>query len=160
MGARAYVGSRRGAALKGGRFNRAGQPALYLSTDFICAVLEYCQGTLARLQPVLACRYEIDVDGIIDLSTESARESHGIPFADLANPWASIVARGKEPASWTLADQLQSKGAAGILVPSFVPRAPEGASNLVLWRWGPDLPTKVSVMDDDGRLPLPPHMFG
>jgi RES domain-containing protein len=40
-----------------------------------------------------------------------------------------------------------------MLVPSFVPNATAANCNLILWRWGPDLPTRVTVFDPIERLP-------
>jgi RES domain-containing protein len=42
---------------------------------------------------------------------------------------------------------------AGVLAPSYAPGASERDRNLVLWRWGPDLPHQVEVYDPSGRLP-------
>ena len=39
------------------------------------------------------------------------------------------------------------------MVPSFAPGALASDANLVLWRWGPDLPHRVEVHDPGGRLP-------
>ena len=44
-------------------------------------------------------------------------------------------------------------GHAGILVPSFARGTKPDAFNIVLWKWGPDLPHKVAVHDPSGRLP-------
>ncbi|MCY3858714.1 MAG: hypothetical protein OXG25_07380 [Gammaproteobacteria bacterium] len=43
-------------------------------------------------------------------------------------------------------------GYAGILVKSFAYRAAESDLNLVLWRFGPELPTQITLADDEGRL--------
>jgi hypothetical protein len=58
-----------------------------------------------------------------------------------------------EPASWGVADRFISANAAGILVPSFATGARSDMHNLVLWRWGPDLPHRVVVFDPDRKLP-------
>jgi RES domain-containing protein len=50
-------------------------------------------------------------------------------------------------------DKLKGEGYAGMLVPSFAFGARADDFNLILWRWGPDLPTKVMVFDPSGRLP-------
>ena len=39
------------------------------------------------------------------------------------------------------------------LTPPQAQRATEANINLVLWRWGPDLPHKIDVFDPTGRLP-------
>ena len=60
---------------------------------------------------------------------------------------------GKFPASWRIVQRLIALGTAGILVPSFATRAKPDAANLVLWRWGKELPHKVTVHDPGGKLP-------
>jgi len=51
------------------------------------------------------------------------------------------------------ARSLIAKGAAGILSPSFATGARPDMANLILWRWGSELPHKVEVHDPSGRLP-------
>ena len=72
---------------------------------------------------------------------------------ELACPWLTFQLAGKAAPSWLGIDRLRAAGQNGILVPSFVPGATEANINLVLWRWGPDLPHKVDVFDPTGRLP-------
>jgi RES domain-containing protein len=50
--------------------------------------------------------------------------------------------------------------AAGMLVPSFANGATADDQNLVLWRWGPDLPHRVMVYDPTGRLPKSQPSWG
>jgi RES domain-containing protein len=45
------------------------------------------------------------------------------------------------------------RGHAGILAPSFAPGATHADNNLVLWKWGTELPHRVTVYDPSGRLP-------
>lgn len=142
-----------GARLKGGRFNPVGVPALYLSLTMEGAVLEMSHGFARRFEPLTLCSYGIDAEEIIDLRTEANRKSEGISLADLACAWALDRANGREPASWAVAKRLIATGAAGILVPSFAIGARPDMTNLVLWKWGPDLPHRVTVYDPSGRLP-------
>ena len=141
-----------GAAIRGGRFNRRGESALYLSLDVITAVGECTQGLTQRLHPLVMCEYDIDCDGVADLRTEDECSKYGVTPTDLACPWLSFQLAGKEAPSWLVADRLKADYA-GIIVPSFVPGADEKNSNLVLWAWGPDLPRRVQVFDPAGRLP-------
>ena len=60
---------------------------------------------------------------------------------------------GRQPASWRVVRRLLGSGGAGLLVPSFANGATSDDQNLVLWRWGPDLPHKVTVYDPTGKLP-------
>ncbi len=64
-----------------------------------------------------------------------------------------LAHEGRTPPTWTLARRLIADGMAGVIVPSFAPGATAQDRNLVLWRWGPDLPHKVNVHDPSGRLP-------
>ena len=59
----------------------------------------------------------------------------------------------REPASWGVVRRLLAEGVAGILAPSFAHGATADDQNLVLWRWGPELPHKVMVYDPTGKLP-------
>lgn len=142
-----------GARVTGGRFNPVGTPALYLAATFEEAVLEASHGFAHRFEPLTLCSYEVDVDDIVDLRTEAERASAGAALAELTCPWALDLAEGREPVSWAVAKRLIAAGAAGILVPSFAIGARPDMANLVLWRWGPDLPHRVNVYDPSGRLP-------
>ena len=142
-----------GAAKTGGRFNRPGQPTLYLALDIITAVNECMQGFTQRLQPLTLCEYDVDCDPVADLGDAAACITLGVDPADLACAWLRDQRAGRAPASWRVADQFRQQGHVGMIVPSFAPGAAAGARNLVLWRWGPDLPTRVNVFDPAGRLP-------
>ena len=52
-----------------------------------------------------------------------------------------------------MAERLKGQGFAGLLTPSFAPGATAADHNLVLWQWGPNLPTQVRVHDPDAKLP-------
>ncbi len=132
-----------GAAIHGGRFNRAGQPALYLALTPMGAVKESTQGFAHKLQPLTLVEYEVDCEDIEDLTAA----------VDLACGWLALAKAGKTPPTWTLADRLQAQGAAGVLVPSFAPGAMADEVNLVLWKWSDRRPHRCRVFDPAGRLP-------
>lgn len=142
-----------GAAKTGGRFNRKGEPTLYLALDIITAVNECTQGLGQRLQPLTICEYDVDCEPVADLRSDATRAVHGIDLADLGCAWLSAIRAGEHPASWRIVDALKTAGHAGMLVSSFAPGAGVGNHNLVLWRWGPDLPTRITVFDPGSRLP-------
>lgn len=142
-----------GAAITGGRFNRKCQPTLYLALDIMTAVGECTQGFSHRLQPLTMCEYDVDCEGIADLSNEAGRQEHDVPLDDLACGWLTCLRANRDAPSWLVADRLRLEGHSGIIVPSFVPGATEANRNLVLWDWGPDLPHRVVVYDPSGRLP-------
>lgn len=128
-------------------------PALYLSLTIMAAVKEANQGLPFKIQPCVLCRYDVDCEDIADLRSDAERAQHGVSWEDMACPWFSFLAEGKDPPSWTAIRALIQAGHAGALVPGFAPGAAEGDDNLVLWDWGPALPHRVSVFDQSGRLP-------
>ena len=60
---------------------------------------------------------------------------------------------GKRTGFLEIATRLIREGASGIIVPSFARGARPDMHNVVLWKWGPDLPHRVFVHDPSGRLP-------
>jgi RES domain-containing protein len=139
-----------GAAVHGGRFNPRGSEALYLALSSIGAVNEAAQGFAFKLQPMVLCSYDVDIDGIADLRTAAGRTEHGVSADDMACAWFSLASAGQEPPSWDLFRRLSADGVAGLLVPSYAPGATGQDHNLVLWRWGE---AQVRVYDPSGRLP-------
>ena len=142
-----------GAAFTGGRFNRRGEATLYLSLDVMTSIGECTQGFSHRLQPLTMCEYDVDCDGIADLRDDAGRATHGVTWDELDCSWLTDLRAGHDAPSWLVADRLKKAGHSGILVPSFVPGAAADNNNLVLWRWGPDLPHQVIAYDPSGRLP-------
>jgi len=114
---------------------------------------ECTQGFSQRLRPLTMCEYDIDCDGIADLRDDAGRALHGVTWGELDCSWLSDLRAGRDALSWLVAGRLREAGYSGILVPSFVPGATADNNNLVLWRWGPDLPHRVMVHDPSGRLP-------
>lgn len=142
-----------GAAITGGRFNRKGEPTLYLSLDVMTSFGECTQGFTKRLKPLTMCEYDVDCDEVADLRDDAARLRQGVFYSELSCGWLTYQLAGKEAPSWLAVDRLKASGHSGILVQSFVPGATGTNVNLVLWKWGPDLPHKVNVYDPSGRLP-------
>jgi RES domain-containing protein len=142
-----------GAKINGGRFNRKGTAALYLSLDFATAVVEASQGFPFRIPPLTIVTYDVDCEDIADLTTAKQQKTHGARPGDLACAWKILAETGAPVPSWALADKLIEEGFAGIIVPSFAPGAGRAARNLVLWRWGDALPHKVTIFDPGKRLP-------
>ena len=142
-----------GAAIGGGRFNPPGVEALYLALTPITAVKEANQGFARKIDPLVLCTYEVDCEDVVDLRETAGRKAAKLGAEALACGWKAMALRGEEPPTWAAAKRLVAAGTAGVLVPSFAPGADAGDHNLVLWRWGPDLPHRVTVHDPSGRLP-------
>jgi RES domain-containing protein len=107
----------------------------------------------SRFDPVTVCTYDLDIEEIVDLTTEPERRAADVQFSELQCSWAEDMATGREPASRKVAKRLIGDGASGIIVPSFARGARPDMHNVVLWKWGPDLPHRVLVHDPSGRLP-------
>jgi RES domain-containing protein len=142
-----------GAALKGRRFNWPGLATLYLSLSYRTVFREVSGGFAHRLTPYVLCSYDVDCADIADLRTGAGRDALGISLTDLSCAWGDALIAGDEPESWAVVRRLLADGYAGALVPSFAAGATEDDQNLVLWRWGPDLPHRVTVHDPTGKLP-------
>ncbi|MDQ2861150.1 MAG: RES family NAD+ phosphorylase [Pseudomonadota bacterium] len=131
-----------GAARHGGRWNRPGQPALYLPCDIETAFAEYQQEMGVR--PGTFVAYEVSNATIVDLADAATRRSVGLKAADLTAPWKPIAWVDKlEPATWRAADRLLA-ASDGARVPS---AAWPGGFNLVLWRWNQADGARVSFHD-------------
>ena len=141
-----------GARLHGGRFNRIGVAALYTSLSPVTALREV--GTLGHpLQPLLLCAYEIDAEQVFDSLDSRARDIHAVTDADVGCPgWEWDMHGGSVPASQALADRLIAAGYVGMRVWSFAPGSDAQDLNLVLWHWGDRMPSRVVLIDDEGRL--------
>jgi RES domain-containing protein len=142
-----------GAARHGGRFNRLGVPTLYTSMRVETAWAEAQQGFPFKAQPMTICGYEVDCEDITDLTETATLDELGADPAALACPWEDLADKGETPPSWALTDRLIAAGRAGILAPSFAPRAAATDVNAIFWRWADGPPHQVKVIDDLRRLP-------
>ena len=144
--------SSEGARLHGGRFNKKGTPALYTALTILGAVREAAPFGLP-LQPITICSYQVNVRPLFDATDHAKLALNDISDSDLACPeWRSENANGEVSASQRLGDRLVNEGYAGMLVRSFAHGATDSDINLVFWEYGPQLPTRVVLVDDDGRL--------
>ena len=141
-----------GAGRRGGRFNRFGLPALYLSFSLTTAVREVSP-IGRRMQPLVLCSYEMDVDPVFDALDHAERTAQSVSQANLDCPaWRDEMFSGRKPASHSLAERLLSMGYAGMRYRSYAMGASENDINLVLWRWGSEPPSRVILIDDEKRL--------
>ena len=143
--------SGRGAELYGGRFNRKGTPALYLSLSVITALREANQA--GSLQPTTLVSYEADIEHVFDSRDERVLIAEGMDAAALADPsWRNQMRTTGEARTQAFAAKLAAAGYHGLLVRSFAPGATAQDINLVLWQWQCSEPCRLTLIDDEGRL--------
>lgn len=112
-----------GAAKVGGRFNRPGVEALYLSRRIETATAEYQQDE-ALMPPGTLVAYEVELSSIVDFEKGYSRGEWDELWSDWDCQWRrQTLYEGIEPPSWLLADISIECGAKGILFPSTTPTA-------------------------------------
>ena len=140
-----------GAALRGGRFNRPGVEARYLSQTAHTALLEY-QGESSLLLPATVVTFLVTAKNIVDFTGGFTPEHWPEIWAEAYCNWKGLAfLEGIEPPSWVIGDLVREAGHPGMLYRSA--RDPDGVC-LVLY---PDMAMltgfKATVHDPDGRLP-------
>ena len=143
--------SGRGAALHGGRFNPKGMPALYAALSAMTALREANQA--GSLQPTTLISYEADIENVFDSREEAELKALGVTYGTLADPrWRDQMRGNGKAVTQILAETLVAHGFQGMMVRSFAPGASADDLNLVLWAWGDAPPSRVVLVDDEGRL--------
>ena len=131
--------SGRGAQLYGGRFNRKGTPALYLSLSVMTALREANQ--VGSLQPTTLVSYDADIARIFDCRDEVALLAEAMTPPALADSdWRDQMKASGEARTQAFARRLAAAGYHGLIVRSFAVGATDDDLNLVLWQWGPQPP--------------------
>ncbi|MBN8915067.1 MAG: RES domain-containing protein [Rhizobiales bacterium] len=138
-----------GAVHHGGRFSPVGLPALYASLRPETAWLEAQQGFPFKARSLVMCAYDVDCEGVLDLTTEAGQEAAGTSLKELACPWEDRREQGS--ATWRLSAGLRAKGCAAILVRSFAPGAEQFDVNIVFWRWSGDAPSNIRLSEKSLR---------
>lgn len=143
--------SARGAQLYGGRFNRKGTPALYMSLSVMAALREANQA--GSLQPTTLVSYNANIEHIFDCRDEAALQAEGMSMPALADStWRDQMKASGEADTQAFARRLAEAGYHGLLVRSFAPGATEDDLNLVLWQWGTSAACRLTLIDDENRL--------
>ncbi len=139
-----------GAASQGGRLNRKGVDALYLSFEVETALAEYKQ-TSSLLAPGTIATYQVELSQIVDFS--GGYDTSWDPlWEEFGCDWRRLVFHDKiEPPTWVLSDLVQTAGAKGILFPSL---ANSGGHNLVVFNGMLERSDRLTVYDPTGALPM------
>jgi RES domain-containing protein len=143
--------SGRGAELYGGRFNPKGVPALYSSLSVMTALREANQ--IGSLQPTTLLSYDAEISQVFDCRDEAALAAEGMDASGLQDAtWRDQIKVRGEARTQTFARRLMAAGYHALLVSSFAPGASADDLNLVIWRWGAVAPSRLVLIDDEGRL--------
>lgn len=141
--------SGQGAARQGGRFNRPGHEALYLSIDEATALAEYRQDN-PWLPPGTICTFFVNGLRVADPSAGFDAAHWPALWADHAVDWRTEwFGHAVEPPTWYMADDVVAAGLDGILFPS---QARAGATNLVVYEPSRRPPAQLRVYDPQGVL--------
>ncbi|MBS7455723.1 RES family NAD+ phosphorylase [Coralloluteibacterium stylophorae] len=138
-----------GAATKGGRFNRPGTHAVYLSAAPGTAIAEY--GQAERLfSPGTLAGYRVTLARIVDFSGGYSPRWDAL-WRDWDCAWKDLWFRQRiEPPTWEMADLVLTSGAAGLAFPST--KQPSG-ENLVIYPDVLSVGDAFEVHDPEGLLP-------
>ena len=138
-----------GAARQGGRLNRKGVEALYLSADTTTAIAEYMQ-TSAVLAPGTLVSYTVSASSIVDFS--AGFDARWDPLRqDFYCDWRNLVFDlGIEPPTWVLSDMVMAAGCQGILFPSI---ANPGGVNMVVYHGMLGTGDRLEAVDPHRDLP-------
>lgn len=139
-----------GAAVQGGRFNRKGVEALYLSLETETTLAEY-QHVSPLLEPCLLTSYIVSVSRLVDLRHLDGSEGWDPLWMDWDTDWRNFAFNLHiEPPTWVLGDLVREAGYAGILFPSVVNR---GGTNIVMYQDVFASGDSISVHDPSHDLP-------
>lgn len=137
-----------GAGTHGGRANRPGVNALYLSLELETALAEYKQVD-ALLPPALMITYQVNVDPIVDFRGGFSNEWDPI-WQDFYCDWRNLYFNQNiEPPSWVIGDLVFSARAKGVLFNSAI----TGGTNLVIYTEALTAGDAIDVYDPHNALP-------
>ena len=140
-----------GARRHGGRFNRRGRAALYLAIDFDTLRKEIGRG--GTFQPSVVVEFAAELSNLFNATDPSELRRFGTIPATLADPaWRMKMLKGQPIPTQELAEELIAAGHPGMLVPSYAPGTAPRSRNVILWSWSDAPPTKLRLVDDEGRL--------
>lgn len=108
---------------------------------------------VGNLQPTTIVSYDAEVEAIFDCRNELALEEMGMDAVMLADDgWREQMRLKGEATTQIFARRLIAAGYSGLLVRSFAKGTNKDDLNLVLWRWGPSPPSRLTLIDDENSL--------
>jgi RES domain-containing protein len=144
-----------GAAFHGGRWNRVGAPALYLSEQFSTddplstAWSEYQQDIGTRIG--IPIPYDLNLTRLVDLTNAATVLALGLNTAEFGCAWKEIATGGGTPPTWVIIDRLLTENVQAIRVPSV---AKTGGINIVVHEPMGGSGRAVQAFDPNNDLPV------
>lgn len=133
---RAVLPQHSGAALEGshgpGRYNRAQQPTLYMSSSEEGVAAAMIKHTRPGDPERMLVRLRVHASSILDLRDAARCRALGIEPDEAFGDWQAALAAEKVPDSWLVRDKAEALGANGLIDPS---RKNPGLWHLTLFRW-------------------------
>ncbi len=109
---------------------------------------------VGALQPTTLVSYDAEIERIFDARDETALAAQGMDPVILAdNGWRDEMKLNGVSRTQAFAQRLISLGFQGLLVRSFAPGSNTDDLNLVLWSWGRAAPSRLTLIDNENRLP-------
>jgi RES domain-containing protein len=138
-----------GAATAGGRLNRPGVHALYLSLTTDGAIAEYTQDE-PLMPPCTVAAYRAHLSSVVDFRAGYSPADWEPIWQDLTCNWRGMLMLDRiEPPSWNLADLALAANHCGILYPA----QRSAGVNLVVYTDAVRPPDYLEVHDPGERLP-------
>jgi RES domain-containing protein len=137
-----------GAGTYGGRANRPGVNALYLSLELETALAEY-QQLDALLPPGLMVSYNLSIAPLVDFRGGYTSDWDAL-WQDFYCDWRNMhFNQGIEPPSWVIGDLVLTAGAKGIMFNSSI----TGGANLVIYTDALTGADAINAHDPNNDLP-------
>lgn len=137
-----------GAGTHGGRANRPGVNALYLSLELETALAEF-QQLDALMPPGMMVSYNLCLDFLVDFRGGYTTAWNAL-WEDFYCDWRNIhFNKGIEPPTWVIGDQVIAAGAKGIMFNSAI----TGGTNLVIYTDALTGGYSIAVYDPNNDLP-------
>lgn len=139
-----------GAARYGGRFNKIGYPALYLSSEPEIAWAESANSSLI-LPPRMICSYQISIAKVVDFRSGYDPETWSVEWSAWDCDWKNAKAyHHEDPISWILSEECIASGASALLYPSI---KDSDSTNIVIFLANLDEGDEIEFHDPNRDLP-------
>lgn len=108
---------------------------------------------MGDLQPTTILCYDADIETVFDGRDPDGLKRFGMTPAALTDPtWRDQMKAAGKARTQIFAEALMADGFDGLLVRSFARGATDDDINLIVWTWSDSAPSRLTLIDDEGRL--------